>query len=35
MFFEYLLEGIINITWKEILMMVIGVVLIFLAIKKN
>ena len=35
MFFEYLLEGIINITWKEILMMVIGVVLIFLAIKKE
>lgn len=35
MFFEYLLEGIVNITWKEILMMVIGVVLIFLAIKKE
>ena len=35
MYFEYLLEGIVNITWKEILMMVIGVVLIFLAIKKE
>lgn len=35
MFFEYLLEGMINLSWKQILMMVIGVVLIILAIKKE
>lgn len=32
---DILLEGILNITWQQIAMMVIGAVLVFLAIKKG
>ena len=32
---EFLVEGILAITWKQVLMYIIGAILIYLAIKKN
>ena len=32
---DFLIEGILSITWQQILMMIVGVVLIYLAIVKN
>ncbi len=32
---EYLLEGVLSITWQQVVMYVVGIALIWLAIKKN
>lgn len=32
---EFLLEGIMSVTWQQILMYLVGIILIWLAIKKR
>ena len=32
---EFLLEGIMSVTWQQILMYLVGIILIWLAIKKE
>lgn len=32
---EFLLEGIMSVTWQQILMYLVGIILIWLAIKKS